>query len=206
MEGMHPYQRHQPPAPATTPSAHGSLAPSGFCCPTHPHSYDPIRQSRGLPPISQGHWLYAGSLPDDLVWAVPETFPALSQRSVPACHPPCAGRRAGCNCPVLPPLQWPSPVLQWVGSYKSPDTDFRRGVITTLQGSLQAAARRLARLPGSIRPNAKASAAEDVYTRACSRSDHSPPESGMTTQHHRLDTVTGLTPAGTLPLQAARKT
>jgi hypothetical protein len=79
-------------------------------------------------------------------------------------------------------------------------------VMTTLQGSLQAAARRVASLPGSIRPDAVASAAEDVYTRACSTSDHSLAESGMTTQHHRMDTVAGLTPAGALPLQAARKT
>jgi hypothetical protein len=48
------------------------------------------------------------------------------------------------------------------------------------------------------------SAAEDVYARACPRDDHSPPESGMTTQHHRIDTVAGLPPAGALPLQAAR--
>ena len=48
------------------------------------------------------------------------------------------------------------------------------------------------------------SAAEDVYTRACPRDDHSPPESGMTTQHPRMDTVAGLPPAGALPLQAAR--
>ena len=48
------------------------------------------------------------------------------------------------------------------------------------------------------------SAAEDVYARACPRDDHSPPESGMTTQHPRMDTVAGLPPAGALPLQAAR--
>jgi hypothetical protein len=106
------YQRHQPPAHATTPSAHGSFAPSGFCCPTHPHSYDPIRQSRRLPPISQDHWLYRGSLPDDLIWAVSETFPALGQRSFPTCHPPYAGRRSGCICPGLPQPQGPSPIFK----------------------------------------------------------------------------------------------
>ncbi|MCZ6549489.1 MAG: hypothetical protein O6837_15425, partial [Deltaproteobacteria bacterium] len=40
---------------------------------------------------------------------------------------------------------------------------------------------------------------------ACPRGDRSPPESGMTTQHHRTDTVAGLAPAGALPLQAAFK-
>jgi hypothetical protein len=61
----------------TTTSAHGSFAPGGFCCPSHPRSYDPLRQSRRLPQTSQIAWLYHGSVPDDLVWAVPETFPAL---------------------------------------------------------------------------------------------------------------------------------
>ena len=110
----------QPQAVWTTPSAHGSLAPSGLCCPTHLHSYDPIRQSRRLPLISQGHWLYGGSLPDDLVWAVPETFPALGQRSVPTCHPPYAGRRPGCLYPGLPQPHGPSPIFKWVGACAIP--------------------------------------------------------------------------------------
>ena len=78
-----------------TISAHGSLAPDGFCCPAHPRYYDPIRQSRRLPPISQARWLYSGSLPDDLVWAASETFPALGQRSFLTCHRPYAERRNG---------------------------------------------------------------------------------------------------------------
>ena len=80
------------------------------------------------------------------------------------------------------------------------------GVVTTLQASLYAAARMVASLPGSFRPDAKASAAEDVYARAFPRDDRSSPESGMTTPHHWMDTVTGLAPAGALPLQAARIT
>jgi hypothetical protein len=36
-----------------------------------------------------------------------------------------------------------------------PDTDFRRETFTTLQGSLDATARMVASLPGSVRPNAK---------------------------------------------------
>ncbi len=80
------------------------------------------------------------------------------------------------------------------------------GVVTTLQASLYAAARMVASLPGSFRPDASASAAEDVYARAFPRGNRSSPESGMTTPHHWMDTVTGLTPAGTLPLQAARIT
>src|SRR5215813_10524971 len=77
----------------TTTSTHGSLAPGGFCCPSHPRYYDPIRQSRRLPRTSQGRWLYRGSVPDDPVWAAAETFPALPQRSFPPCHHPYAERR-----------------------------------------------------------------------------------------------------------------
>ena len=87
----------------TTTSAHGSLAPGGFCCPSYPCYFDPIRQSQWLPRISQAHWLYPGSVPDDLVWAASETFPALGQRSFLTCHRPYAERRNG-ETPVASPL------------------------------------------------------------------------------------------------------
>jgi hypothetical protein len=87
----------------TTTSAHRSLAPGGFCCPSHPRSYDPIRQSRRLPRTSQVRWLYRRSVPDDLVWAVFETFPALSQCSFLACHRPYAERRNE-DTPAVSPL------------------------------------------------------------------------------------------------------
>jgi len=83
---------------------------------------------------------------------------------------------------------------------------FPLGVVTTLQVSLYATARMVASPPGSFRPDANASAAEDIYARAFPRGDHSSPESGITTPHHWMDTVTGLSPAGALPLQAARAT
>lgn len=51
LNGGH-YQHHQPQAAWTTTSAHGSFAPKGLCCPFPHRSYDPIRQSRRLPPIS----------------------------------------------------------------------------------------------------------------------------------------------------------
>jgi len=110
----------------TTISAHGSLAPGGLCCPAHPRYYDPIRQSRRLPPISQAHWLYDGSLPDDLVWAASETFPALGQRSFLACHRPYAERRNG-DTPAVPPLPRLSATKQCVSSSIPPDPSFRRG-------------------------------------------------------------------------------
>jgi len=69
----------------------------------HRRSYDPIRQSRRLPRTSQVHWLYRRSVPDDLVWAASETFPALGQRSFLTCHHPYAERRNG-DTPATSPL------------------------------------------------------------------------------------------------------
>src|SRR5262249_23584664 len=77
----------------TTTSTHGSLAPEGVCCPSHPRPNHPIRQSQRLPRTSQGRWFYRRSVPDDLVWAAAETFPALQQRFFPPCHHPYAERR-----------------------------------------------------------------------------------------------------------------
>jgi hypothetical protein len=68
-----------PPRTAlTTTSPHGSFAPKGLCCPFPPRYYDPIRRSRRHPLTSQELWLYRGALPDNLVWAAIETFPALA--------------------------------------------------------------------------------------------------------------------------------
>ena len=120
------YQPTQPQVTAMTTSAHGSLASERLCCPSHLRYYDPIRQSRWLPPISQGHWLYGRSVPDDLVWAALETFPALGQRSFLACHRPYAERRNG-EPPAPPRSQWLSATKQCVSSSISPDTSFRRG-------------------------------------------------------------------------------
>jgi hypothetical protein len=83
------YQPATPRTTSATTSTHGSFAPKGLCCPFPPRYYDPIRQSRPLPPISQDHWLYEGALPDDLVGAAIETFPALaaSLSSIAVLHP-----------------------------------------------------------------------------------------------------------------------
>ncbi len=108
------------------------------------------------------------------------------------------------SSPSPPPMTFPSyPVgrLLQCSQQRCP-----LGAVTTLQASLDAAARMVASLPGSFRPDAEAPAAEDVYARAFPRGDHSSPESGITTPHHWMDTVTGLTPVGALPLQAARIT
>ncbi len=110
LNGGH-YQHHQPQAGWTTTSAHGSFARKGLCCPFPHRSYDPIRQSRRLPPISHC-WLYGGSLPDDLVWAAPETFPAFRQHSFPTCRHPYAGRRAGEHMSSLSPAPVAFPIVE----------------------------------------------------------------------------------------------
>jgi hypothetical protein len=134
----------------TTP-AHGSFAPGGLCCPSALHYYDPIRQSRRLLPLSPGSWLYCRSLPDDLVWAVGETFPALGQCSFLTCRHPYAERRSEDPQSALAPLGLPpqntesAPLL--------PPTPVSVGaLLTTLQCSLHATARKVACPPGQVRP------------------------------------------------------
>ena len=153
----------------TTTSAHGSLAPGGFCCPPHHCYYDPIRQSRRLPRTSQARWLYRGSVPDDLVWAASETFPALDQRSFPPCHHPYAERRNG-DTPDTSPLpeafrnktvrqllQPPNTSSCWGLAYDA-------AVFASCYGPQGC-------LPSWTGPTwSPPPAAEDVYTRACPRS------------------------------------
>jgi hypothetical protein len=131
------------------------LAPGGFCCPSHCRYYAPIRQSRRLPRTSQARWLYRGSVPDDLVWAAAETFPALGQRSFLPCHQPLrreeerrypshftAPKGFPQHNSASAPLSHPTPAS--VGD-----------LLTTLQCSLDATARKVACPPGLVRPRVK---------------------------------------------------
>ena len=119
-------QPTQPQIFVTTTIAHGSLAPNGLCCPVPPRYSDPIRQSRRLPPLSQDHWLYRGSLPDNLVWAASETFPALGSCSFLTCRHPYAERR--CEAPQSSPrYPWPSSTEHGVGSSISPHSSCGEG-------------------------------------------------------------------------------
>jgi len=186
-----------------TTSTHGSFAPGGCCCPSHPRYSDPIRQSQWLPRISQARWLYHGSVPDDLVWAASETFPALGQRSFLTCHRPYAERRNG-DTPAASPL----PVA------------FRNKTLRQLLSHTRHQLRsgmclRRCSVRVMVRP-ARLLALLDwsdlvFYTGRRGRVHpsllevgHPDPESGMTTQPFWGRTVTGLAPAGALPLQAAR--
>src|SRR5262249_40423350 len=64
--------------------------------------YDPIRASRRLPRTSQDGWLYRGALPDDLVWAAPETVPTLSHSPFWTCRYPYAGGKERCTSSFSP--------------------------------------------------------------------------------------------------------
>jgi hypothetical protein len=144
-------QTTQPRAGVATPTAHGSLAPGGFCGPTPLRSCDPSRQSRRLPPLSQMHWLYGGSLPDDLVWAGGETFPALGHHSFFACRHPYAERRDKAPQAPLVPLGLPPQNTE--SAPPLPLTPAAvRALLTTLQCSLYATARKVAGPPGLVRP------------------------------------------------------
>ena len=167
-----------------------------------PRYYDPIRQSRRLPPTSQDHWLYRGSLPDDLVWAAPETFPALGQRSFLTCHRPYAERRNGAT-PVSPRSQG-LPQQNTASAPPSHPTPASVGdLLTTLQRSLDATARKVACPPGLVRPGVSSGRRGRLHP-SLPEAGHPHPESGMTTPPFWGRTMTGLAPAGALPLQAAR--
>ena len=188
----------------TTTSAHGSLAPGGFCCPSHPRYYDPIRQSRRLPRTSQVHWLYRRSVPDDLVWAVFETFPALSQRSFLACHRPYAERRNE-DTPAVSPL--PEAFRnKTVRQLLHPTRPQLPSGICLRRCSVHFMLRpvRLLALLGWSDLEIISGRRGRIHP-SLPEAGHPNPESGMTTPPFWGRTMTGLAPAGALPLQAARK-
>ena len=147
--------------------------------------------------------LYHGSLPDDLVWASP-IFSLLCDNApfLRATTPTPGGGVRGHLGASSRPRAFPRVTLDRL-LHRSRH-QFPSG------GTFDAGSVRLMLRPAWLlafldwSDLTSPSAAEDVYARACPRDDHSPPESGMTTQHPRMDTVAGLPPAGALPLQAAR--
>jgi hypothetical protein len=144
-------QTTQPQAFVTTTTAHGSLAPNGLCCPVPLRYCDPIRQSRRLLRLSQERWLYGRALPDDLIWAACETFPALGHHSFCACPHPYAERRNEAPQSSLAPEGLPPQNMESAPPLPlTPATV--RALLTTLQCSLHATARTVARPPGLVRP------------------------------------------------------
>ena len=188
----------QPPQPqvvVTTTTAHGSLAPNGLWCPIPPRYSDPIRQSRRLPLLSQNHWLYRGSLPATLLWAANETFPALGSCSFLTCRHPYAERRN--EGPQSPLASCGLPAQNMESAPLFPLTSAPvRALLTTLQCSLHATARKVASPPGLIRPRALLWPPRTFNIRACPRpvartpsrvSLHSPPGGELWPDFHRLE-------------------
>ena len=109
----------------------------------------------------------------------------------------------GVSAQVLPRFLRPSPNTDRIGSSIPSHTGFCGVLLTTLQSSLYATARTVACPPVPVRPGGSSPAAEDFYARAFPRKGHPSLESGMATRHPWGDTVAGLSPAGSLPVQAA---
>jgi len=147
-------QPTQPQIFVTTTTAHGSLAPNGLCCPVPPRYSDPIRQSRRLPPLSQDHWLYRRSLPATLLWAASETFPALGPCSFLTCRHPYAERRNEAPQSPLATLGLPPQNMKSAPLFPLTSAPVR-ALLTTLQCSLHATARKVAGPPGLVRPRAR---------------------------------------------------
>src|SRR5207247_8698245 len=60
------------------------------------------------------------AVPDNLVWAANDTFPALGQCSFHTCRHLYAGRRIRALSPRCDPAPWPSPPNQLVGTSNVP--------------------------------------------------------------------------------------
>ena len=107
--------------------------------------YTLIRRSHPLSQLSQFRWLYFRSLPDGIVWAADESFPALRPVFLP-CVPSPLRREE--NWVHVPGPTFPNPAafpMERLGRLLyCPDTGFGRENMTTLQCSLYAAARMVA--------------------------------------------------------------
>ncbi len=151
-------------------------------------SSPPIRPDAPVspaPPDFTTHWLIQEAVPDDLVWAANDTFPALGQDSLHACRHPYAGRRRRTVSPI-----WPCPhgLPHWSNESAppTPNTGFRWDSFSTLQCSRNATARVVARPPGPIRPREPSlSSRRGLSTRAFPQEGHPPRESGIATRHLR---------------------
>ena len=109
LNGGH-YQHHQPQAGWTTTSAHGSFARKGLCCPFPHRSYDPIRQSRRLPPISLSlviRWVFA-QRPG---LGCPRDLPCFPSALLPHVPPSLRRQKGGGHVSGLSPAPVAFPIL-----------------------------------------------------------------------------------------------
>jgi hypothetical protein len=123
--------------------------------------------------------------------------------SFQACRHPYAERRIGCMSPVsLSPIPRPSPGRDRVGSsiirHRVPSGGTDDAAVFALCYGPRGCLPSCPSLTWSVSP-----AIEDVYIRAFPRPSRLGLKSDMTTRRYRVSTVTGLSPVGTLPLQAA---
>jgi hypothetical protein len=123
-------------------------------------------------------------VPDDLVWAANDTFPALGQHSFHACHHLYAGGRGRSITPMSP---CPRRLPHQTNESAPPQSRPRLLSAGRFDASLSvrfATARVVARPPGPIRPEETSlSGRRGLYTRAFPQEDHPPHESGVATRH-----------------------
>ena len=125
------------------------------------------------------------ALPDDLVWAAAESFPALGQSSVHACHHLYAGRRDRGHIPTQPLHPGPSSEPNGVGSSIAPDIGFRRAKVSALRPVFALCYGPRACSPSGTDPTSRARALGPprTFTRASSRGGRPLRESGSATRH-----------------------
>ena len=162
------------------------------------------------PPVSATPPDFPGSLVIQKVFALrPDTgcrrdLPCFTAVLLPCVPPPLRREEDWVQYPILPQSQGLPREING-SSPPFPATGFLcRCSVSTLQCSLDAAARMVARSPVPVRPEAQAPAAESFYIRAFPYDGHPPYESDITTRRRRADAATGLSPVGVPPLQAAR--
>lgn len=193
---------HSPSRSSQAPRAHGPFAPRGYVVHPHLRYYSPIRPSWQLPPTSRLFTAYrSGLCHAEPSWLPPRgSLLYLSTPSIRADARTPGGGLDACTRFFSNPSALPK---NSVGRLlQHPDTGFCQDGVTTLQRSRYVTARMVARPPVPVRPEDFSPAAEDFYARAFPGKGHPSLESGITTRHHRADTVAGLSPAGVVPLQA----
>jgi hypothetical protein len=124
------------------------------------------------------------ALPDDLVWAATETFPALGQHSVHACRHLYAGRRGRSISPMSPcPHRLPHQTSESAPPRSRPRL-LSGGHFDASTSVRLATARAVARPPGPIRPGEPLpSGRRGLSTQASPRKGRPPRESGIATRH-----------------------
>jgi hypothetical protein len=126
----------------------------------------------------------------------------LDHSSFPTCPHPYAERRNEGPQSALASLGLPPQNTQSAPLFPLTPAAVR-ALLTTRQCSREATARKVAGPPGLIRPRARSGRRGRLHP-SWPEASYPDPESGITTPLSWGRSVTGLSPAGVLPLQAAR--